>query len=292
MATTASSATPTTTCSPTRAPPPPAPRRAARATSASAARDRRRDGQLLLQRRRAPAPDRGLPDATFVDATGLVNWQRAVKSEQEIAYMRRAARIVERMHRAHLRADRARPAQERPRGRDLPRRHRGVAGADGYGGDYPAIVPLLPTGRRRLRAAPDLGRPVFEKGEAPSSRSPAATAATTPAVRTVFLGTPPDGCAAPRKALLEGWRRASTRPGPATAPATSPTRLRRARARRHPPRRPLRLRHRPELPARLGRAHDQPPAARDTTVLEPGMTFHFMPGLWMDDWGSRSPRAS
>ena len=23
----------------------------------------------------------------------------------------------------------------------------------------------------------------------------------------------------------------------------------------------------------------------DETVLEPGMTFHFMPGLWMDEWG-------
>ena len=23
----------------------------------------------------------------------------------------------------------------------------------------------------------------------------------------------------------------------------------------------------------------------DTSVLEPDMTFHFMPGLWMDDWG-------
>ena len=23
----------------------------------------------------------------------------------------------------------------------------------------------------------------------------------------------------------------------------------------------------------------------DETILEPGMTFHFMPGLWMDDWG-------
>ena len=25
--------------------------------------------------------------------------------------------------------------------------------------------------------------------------------------------------------------------------------------------------------------------AFDETVLEPGMTFHFMPGLWMDGWG-------
>jgi ectoine hydrolase len=23
----------------------------------------------------------------------------------------------------------------------------------------------------------------------------------------------------------------------------------------------------------------------DLTVLEPGMTFHFMPGIWQDDWG-------
>ena len=23
----------------------------------------------------------------------------------------------------------------------------------------------------------------------------------------------------------------------------------------------------------------------DETILKPGMTFHFMPGLWMDDWG-------
>lgn len=25
--------------------------------------------------------------------------------------------------------------------------------------------------------------------------------------------------------------------------------------------------------------------ASDETVLEPNMTFHFMPGLWMDGWG-------
>ena len=35
-----------------------------------------------------------LPDARFVDATGLVNWQRAVKSPQELDYMRIAAKIV------------------------------------------------------------------------------------------------------------------------------------------------------------------------------------------------------
>ena len=41
---------------------------------------------------------RHLPNATFADTTGLVNWQRAIKSPREIEYMRRAARIVEAMH--------------------------------------------------------------------------------------------------------------------------------------------------------------------------------------------------
>jgi len=36
-----------------------------------------------------------LPDATFSDHTGLVNWQRAVKSETEITYMKRAGKVIE-----------------------------------------------------------------------------------------------------------------------------------------------------------------------------------------------------
>jgi Xaa-Pro aminopeptidase len=24
----------------------------------------------------------------------------------------------------------------------------------------------------------------------------------------------------------------------------------------------------------------------DETILEPGMTIHFMPGIWLDDWGT------
>jgi len=41
---------------------------------------------------------KNLPEAILKDATGLVNWQRAIKSPTEIKYMRRAARIVEAMH--------------------------------------------------------------------------------------------------------------------------------------------------------------------------------------------------
>ena len=61
--------------------------------------DRRRDGQLLLLGRR-PRDARALPAGRriLVDATGLVNWERAVKSERELDYMRTAGRIVTLMH--------------------------------------------------------------------------------------------------------------------------------------------------------------------------------------------------
>ena len=36
-----------------------------------------------------------LPNAKFSDQTGLVNWQRAVKSETEITYMKRAGKVIE-----------------------------------------------------------------------------------------------------------------------------------------------------------------------------------------------------
>jgi ectoine hydrolase len=38
-----------------------------------------------------------MPDTQLVDATALVNWQRAVKSDEEITFMRRAAQISERL---------------------------------------------------------------------------------------------------------------------------------------------------------------------------------------------------
>ena len=38
-----------------------------------------------------------LPNVGFADATAMVNWQRAIKSEPEIAFMRKAALISEKV---------------------------------------------------------------------------------------------------------------------------------------------------------------------------------------------------
>jgi ectoine hydrolase len=86
---------------------------------------------------------RELPNASFVDATGLVNWQRMVKSEHEIEFMRRAGRIVERMYEAVF--DMIEPGL--PKNRLVAEAYRiAIEGADGHWGDYPAIVPMMGSG--------------------------------------------------------------------------------------------------------------------------------------------------
>ncbi|MGI9017272.1 MAG: M24 family metallopeptidase, partial [Euzebya sp.] len=226
----------------------------------------------------------GLPGATFSDATGLVNWQRGIKSAQEIAYMRRAARIVERMHRVIR--DRVKPglrksalvAEIMATGID------GIGGPDGFGGDYPAIVPLLPSGTDA--AAPHLtwdDRP-FELGTGTFFEVAGCYRRYhTPLSRSVYLGTPPQALRRAEGALLEGLEagleaaRAGNRACDIAAALNVP--LSRAGIEREARcGYPIGISYPPDWGERTISLRTS-----DTSILKPGMTFHFMPGLWMDD---------
>jgi Xaa-Pro aminopeptidase len=98
-----------------------------------------------------------LPDARFADATALVNWQRAVKSETELDYMRIAGRIVGRMHERIF--DKVEPGIRKcDLVADIYDAGLRFDPEIGGGGDYPAIVPLLPSGSDSRRTASDMGR--------------------------------------------------------------------------------------------------------------------------------------
>lgn len=88
---------------------------------------------------------KGLPDAIFVDGTNLVNWVRMIKSDQEIEYMKKAAKISERAMQAAFDT-----LQVGVRENDVAASimFAQVSGTNDYGGDYPAIVPLLPAGKK------------------------------------------------------------------------------------------------------------------------------------------------
>jgi ectoine hydrolase len=224
-----------------------------------------------------------LPEATFVDATALVNWQRAVKSEREISYMRAAARIVERMHRRIVELIEPGMPKNELVAEIL---HTSAMGVDGAGGDYPAIVPLLPSGADA--SAPHLtwdDRP-FVNGEATFFEIAGCHRRYhAPLSRTVFLGDPPPEILRAEAAVVDGLSagidaaRAGNRAcdiAIAFYGVLEDHGIERSGRCGYP----IGLSYPPDWGERTMSIRPS-----DTSVLEPGMTFHFMPGLWMADWG-------
>lgn len=225
----------------------------------------------------------GLPDARFADATALVNWQRTVKSAEEITFVRRAGRISEKVIDGLL--DRVEPGV--PKNEIVAEVFRdAIRGADGHWGDYAAIVPLLPSGTDA--AAPHLtwdGRP-FRKDEATFFEiSGCYRRYHAPLCRTIFLGTPPDTLKRAEAALIEGLEAGlqAARAGNRACDIADALAVPLERAGIERGARcgyPIGLSYPPDWGERTISLRSE-----DQTVLEPGMTFHFMPGLWMDDWG-------
>ena len=163
-----------------------------------------------------------MPNATLVDATALVNWQRAIKSDEELAFIRKAAAISEKIVDGLL--ERVEPGV--PKNEVVAEIFRdGIRGTDGNWGDYPAIVPLLPSGSDA--AAPHLtwdGRD-FAEGRRPSSRFPDATGVTMrPCAERCSLASLRNSCWMPKGRWSRGWKRVLTLRGRAIVPVTSPMR--------------------------------------------------------------------
>ena len=224
-----------------------------------------------------------LPNATFHDATYLVNWQRAVKSPQELEYMEKAARIVEKMHARIF--DAIEPGLRK---NELVAEilHAGAFGTEEAGGDYAAIVPLLPSGADA--AAPHLtwdDRPL-KSGEGTFFEIAGCYRRYhCPLSRTVYLGKPSQQFVEAEKAVLEGMEAglAEARPGRACediAKAFFAVLARYGIAKDNRTGYSIGLSYPPDWGERTMSLR-----GGDTTELQPGMTFHFMTGLWLDDWG-------
>ena len=230
-----------------------------------------------------------LPNALFSDATGLVNWQRAVKSPQELEYMEKAARIVERMHERIFQC--IEPGQRK---NELVAEilHAGTLGTEDIGGDYAAIVPLLPSGSDA--AAPHLtwdDRPL-KRGEGTFFEIAGCFRRYhCPLSRTVFLGEPTPQFIEAEKAVLEGMEAglAEARPGRRCediAKAFFAVLARYGIEKDNRTGYSIGLSYPPDWGERTMSLR-----SGDTTELQPGMTFHFMTGLWLDHWRfETSPR--
>jgi ectoine hydrolase len=224
-----------------------------------------------------------LPDAKIVDATALVNWQRAIKSDEEIVFMRKAAAITEKISR--LAIEHAAPGvRKNELAADIYAA--GLRGVGDIWGDYPAIVPLMPSGSDAAASHLTWNGDAMKAGEATFFElSGCYRRYHVPLSRTVFLGTPPDHFKQAEVALVEGLEVGinAARAGNRTcdiANALGDAMKRAGIDRSGRCGYPIGLSYPPDWGERTMSLRPE-----DQTILEPGMTFHFMPGLWMDDWG-------
>ncbi len=226
-----------------------------------------------------------LPNAVFQDVTALVNWQRAVKSEQELAYMRKAGKLVEKIHARIL--EKAEPGLRKcdlvADIYDAGLRYDPEIGA---GGDYPAIVPLLPSGSDA--AAPHLtwdDRPMMSGEGTFFEVAGTIHRYHCPLSRTLFLGKPTQTFLDAEKAVLEGMDAGleAARAGNLCediAHAFFAVLKKHGIAKDNRTGYPIGLSYPPDWGERTMSLR-----SGDRTILEENMTFHFMTGLWMDDWG-------
>src|SRR6056297_3139491 len=224
-----------------------------------------------------------LPEADFLDASGLVNWQRLVKSGEEIAFIRKAARITEKVIQTAI--DKAAPGLRK---NDLVAEifHASITGVDDIWGDYPAIVPLTPSGLDATAAHLTWNGQPMREGEATFFElSGCYRRYHAPLCRTVFLGTPPQAVLDAEKAQLEGIEAGdeAARAGNRTcdiANAFLDVLKKYGITREGRMGYPIGLSYPPDWGERTASIR-----AEDETILQPGMTFHFMPALWMENWG-------
>ncbi len=229
-----------------------------------------------------------LPNASFHDATGLVNWRRIVKSDAEIALMRRAARIVERAHERIF--ELAEPGLRKSK-LIAEIYHTLIDGADdvdgAFGGDYPAIAPIAPSGYEATAAHLTWDDQPLRSGEATFFEIAGCHRRYhCPQSRTLFLGEPSDEIRRAEAIAVEGMGAIidAARPGAVAEELEAAWRG-------------VLARYGVEKESRIGYSVglSYPPdwgertisiRAGDRTELMPGMTLHIIPALWMTEAGS------
>ncbi|MER9462852.1 Xaa-Pro peptidase family protein [Mesorhizobium sp. M0586] len=226
---------------------------------------------------------KAMPNVHFKDAELLVNWVRFVKSEQEIAYMREAGEITERMMARAVEA-----AAPGVRECDVAAAiyHAQMSGTESFGGLPATSPPHMGFGVRACEAHPIFGdRPIDPNSVANIEISGCRLRYHAPMSRTIYFGKPPQSYRDLASHLIEGidasldvvrpgvacedielaWRKTMTshgiekenRLGYSIGVAYTPTWGERTASIRH----------------------------GDRTLLERGVAFHLMAGLWLKDTG-------
>ncbi len=225
-----------------------------------------------------------LPQATLLDGTNLVNWVKTVKSPTEIAYMQQAARICEQVMQIAV-AEIDVGVWEKDVAAKVSAAQ--IAGTDEFGGSSPAIFPIMPSAERTSTAhlTFDPDRKYQPNDVVLLELSGARYRYHAPLSRTVYLGNPPADLTKTADGVVQGLQQTLAFIKPGTTAEEVEACWRNAIA------------HTGLVkPSRVGYSyglnyvpdwgeHTVSLRPGDKTILQPGMTLHFMPGMWLETYG-------
>lgn len=225
----------------------------------------------------------GLPNCTFANGNNLINWVRSIKSKAEIALMREAAEIVQNMMRIGIENIAAGTRQCDAVAKIYST---AVSGTPEFGGDYPSIVPMLPSGVGASTPHLTWTDEPFKHGEATILELAGVRKRYhCPMARTVSLGKPPQKLQDASDIICEGVAAAldAAKPGATCAEVEQAWRSVLAKSGF-------------EKESRIGYSvglnyppdwgeHTMSLRPGDETVIQENMTFHMIPGLMLDDCG-------
>lgn len=226
---------------------------------------------------------KGLSHANFLDATALVNWIRFIKSEQEIQYIKNATKIVEKAMQAGIDSIRV-GVRECDVAANIS--HAQISGTESFGGDYPAIAPLLPAGSRTSITHHTWSEDRYKQGD-PIILEIAGCYKRyhAPLSRTVVLGNPSHKLKNIANVVIEGISATLDviKPGIACEDVEKAWRktieksgiLKESRIGY-----PIGLGYPPDWGE-----HTASLRKGDLTILKPNMVFHLIPGIWVENHG-------
>ncbi len=225
----------------------------------------------------------GLPKAELVDSEELVNWCRVVKTPSEIEYMRKAAKVASA---AMAVATQVISPGERECDAAAAIVRAQYQGVGDIMGEYPAIVPLIPSRQRALAAHLTWTDRRYQEGDAVNIElSGCVRRYHAPLARTLCIGRPSAELFSLGRAVQEGLDAAisAMRPGETAEGVEAAWR---AALERHGYTKESRLGYSVGIgyPPDWGE-HTISLRSGDTTVLTVGMAFHIIGGMWLKEQG-------
>jgi Xaa-Pro dipeptidase len=236
-----------------------------------------------LSPRATTALQAGLPNATWQDADLLVNWVRFIKSEAEITMMRRAARIAEIAMQTAW--DGVRPGiRQCDLMADVTAAM--IRGTPEFGGDMPALHPLILAGEAATAAHPMWTDALLGEGQTVAFELGGCVKRYNVGLaRTTHLGAPTDELMRTSDAVQEGMAAVmdALRPGAVAGDV-------------HQAWQKVLDRYGLEKKSRIGYSigaayapdwgeHTLSFRPAEPTLVPENATVHVILGMWMDNWG-------